>query len=53
MENPKILNLLNEASSSRFVTRKWNIIKDQSNASYDAENYITSNTGILISNLCH
>ena len=26
MEQQKILNLLNEANDSKFVTRKWNII---------------------------
>ena len=31
MEHQKILNLLNEASDSRFVTRKLNIVNDQSN----------------------
>ena len=31
MEHQNILNLLNEASDSKFVTRKWNIVNDQSN----------------------
>ena len=35
MEHQKILNLLNEANDSKFVTRKWNIVIDQSNANYD------------------
>ena len=26
MQQQKILNLLNEASESKFVTRKWNIV---------------------------
>ena len=26
MEHQKVLNLLNEASDSKFVTRKWNIV---------------------------
>ena len=26
MEHQKILNLLNEANDSKFVTRKWNIV---------------------------
>ena len=38
MEQQKILNLLNEASGSKLVTRKWNIVNDQSNANYDAGN---------------
>ena len=29
MEHQKILDLLNEASDSKFVTRKWNIVNDQ------------------------
>ena len=31
MEHQKTLNLLNEASDSRFVARKLNIVNDQSN----------------------
>ena len=27
MEHQKILNLFSEANDSKFVTRKWNIIK--------------------------
>ena len=52
MEHQKILNLLNEANDSKFVTRKWNIINDESKSSYDATNEITYNTEILKSNLC-
>ena len=29
MELKKILNLLNEANNSKFVTRKWNIVINQ------------------------
>ena len=29
MEYQKILNLFNEASDSKFVTRKWYIVNDQ------------------------
>ena len=47
MEHQKVLNLLNEASGSKFVTRKWNIANDQSNANYDAGNKIIFNTIIL------
>ena len=36
----QILNLLNEASNSKFVARKWNIVNDQSNANYGAINRI-------------
>ena len=34
MEHQKILNFLNEASNSKFVTRKWNIVNDQSYEKY-------------------
>ena len=33
-----ILNILNRGSSSKFVSRKGNIVNDQSNASYDDGN---------------
>ena len=32
MEYQKILHLLNEPNDSKFVTRKLNIVNDQSNA---------------------
>ena len=32
IEHHKILNLLNEANNSKFVTRKWNTAKDNSKA---------------------
>ena len=41
-----------EASDSKFVTRKWNIVNDQSNANYDAENEIIYNIEVLKSNFC-
>ena len=40
MEHQKALNLLNEANDSRFMTRKWNIVNDQSNANYDIGIYL-------------
>ena len=43
MEHQKILNLLNDAKDSKFVTRKWNIVNDQSNASYDVRNEVIYN----------
>ena len=52
MEHQKILNLLNEASDSRFVTKTWNIVNDQSNSNYDVGNEIIYNTEVLKSNLC-
>ena len=51
MEHQKILNLLNEGNDSKFVTRNWNIVNDQSNANYvgDAVVYTTE---MLKSNFC-
>ena len=40
MEHHQILNLLIEANDSKFVTRKWDIVNDQSNANYDKGNEI-------------
>ena len=51
-EYQKILNLLNEASNSNFVTRKWNIISDQSNANNNVGKKIIYNTEVLKYNLC-
>ena len=52
MEHQKLLNLLNEASDSKFVARKWTIVNDQSNPSYDVGNEIVYNTEVLKFNLC-
>ena len=41
MEHQKVLNLLNEANDSKFVTKKWNIVDDNSKSNYDATNKIT------------
>ena len=41
MEHQKILNSVNEANDSKFVTRKWIIVNDQSNANYDVGNEIS------------
>ena len=41
MEHQKILNLLNEASDSRFAARKWDIVNYQPNANYDVENELS------------
>ena len=43
---------MNEASNSRFVTRKLNIVNDQSNENYDVGNEITYNTKVLKTNDC-
>ena len=37
---------------SRFVTRKWNIVNNQSNANYNVGNELIYNTEALNSNLC-
>ena len=47
MEHQKILNLPNESSHSNFVTQKWRIVNDQSNAKYDVTNKIIYNTRVL------
>ena len=52
MKHQKILNLWNETSDSKFVTRKWNIVNDQSSANYDVGNKIIYNAKVLRSNLC-
>ena len=53
MEHQNILNLLNESSDSKFVTGKWNIANDQSNANYSVGNEIIYNIEVLKSYLCH
>ena len=52
MEHQKILNWLNKASDSKFVTRKWNIVNDTSKSNYGRGNEIIYNTVVLKSNLC-
>ena len=52
MEHQKILDLLNEASDSKFVTRKWNIVNDQWDANYDVRNKIIYNTEVLTLRMC-
>ena len=52
MKHQKRLNLLSEASGSKFVTRNWNIVNDQSNANYSVINKIIYSTKVLKSNLC-
>ena len=37
MERQEILNLLNEPNDSKFVTRKCNIVNDNSKVSYGEE----------------
>ena len=52
MEHQKILNLLNDANGSKFVTRKWNIVNDLLYANYEIGNEIIYNTKVLKANLC-
>ena len=52
MEHQKLLNLLNEADYSKFVTRKWNIFNDTSNANYYTRDEVIYNAEILKYNLC-
>ena len=52
MENQKILNLLNEAKEFKFVTKKCNIVNDDSKANYGVGNEVTYNAEVLKSNLC-
>ena len=51
LKHQKMLNSLNEASDSKFLTRKWNIVSDHSNANYDVGNEVNYNAEVLKSNL--
>ena len=51
MKHKNILNLLNDANDSKFVTGKWNTVNDNSKADYDGGNEIPHNTEALKSNL--
>ena len=50
MEHQKILNLLYEGNNFKFVTRKWNIVNNNSN--YGVGSEFIYNTEALKSNLC-
>ena len=52
MEHKKIKKLLNEPNISKFVTRKWNMVNDKSDANHDLGYEIICNTEVLKSNLC-
>ena len=52
MEQQQKLILLNETNDSKFVTRKWNIVNNNSKSNYGEENEISYITEILKSNLC-
>ena len=45
-------NLLNKASDTKFVTRKWNIVNDQSNANYSVGNEIICSTEVPKYSFC-
>ena len=53
MEHQEISNLLNKSSNSKLVTKNKNIVNDQMNTNYNAENVIIYNTEVLKSNLCN
>ena len=42
---------MNEAKDTKFVTRKWNVVNDNSKANYNGPNEITCNTEVLKSSL--
>ena len=52
IEHQKILHLLNGSNDSKYLTRKWNIINDNSNSNYASANEATCNTEVLKSDLC-
>ena len=43
---------MNNVSDFKLLTRKWNIVNDNSKANYGVGNEITCNTEVLKSNLC-
>ena len=43
---------MNEANDSKFVTRKWNIVNNNSTANYDVGNEIIYYTEVFKCNLC-
>ena len=43
---------MNEENNPKFVARKWNTVKDQSNTNYGVGNEMRYNTEVLKSNLC-
>ena len=47
MKHQKILNLQSEANDSKFITRKQNIVNDNSKSTYDGTNEITQNTEVF------
>ena len=52
MEHQKIIKSLNESNDSKFVTRKWIVVNDQSNSNCDVGNEFIYDIEIIKSNLC-
>ena len=54
METQKIINLLNGSDNedSKFATKKWYIINDESKGNYSQENVIKFLTQSIESSLC-
>ena len=52
MKNQKLLNLVDEASDSKFVIRTWSIANKQSNAKYNVANKINYNVQVWKSIFC-
>ena len=52
MEHQKVIHLLNEANDSKFETREWHIVNNNSRAKFDVGSEIIDNTEVLKSNLC-
>ena len=51
-ETLKNIDLLNESSDKKFVTRKWNIVNDQSKLNYSVGSETIYSTEVLKSKLC-
>ena len=54
MKTQKIINLLNGSSNeeSKFATKKWYVINDESKGNYSQENVIKFFTESIESSLC-
>ena len=52
MEHQEMLNILNERSHYRFVTRKWTIVNDQLSTGFDVGNENVYNAELSKCNLC-
>ena len=55
MEHQKIINLLDSTQNepSKFRTRNWVEMNDQSRGTYNASNQIKFKTSMIKSNLCN